>query len=109
MSTSTKNTKSKFGVSTKKTVRKKVEEKLDITSEERDQRIKELKESLAKSLVEDRLAKEKYGHLWTIPKEKMTAKERKQAIEELKASVKRGIGRRSIENLLRILENDRNR
>jgi len=109
MSTSTKNTKSKLGVSTKKTVRKKVEEKLYLNPEERDQRIKELKETLAKSLVEDRLAKEKYGHLWTIPKEKMTAKERRQGIEELKASVKRGIHKRFMEDFLKDLENDRDR
>jgi len=107
MATSTKKIKSKLSVSTKKTTLKK--DKLDITPEEREKRIKELKKSLKESLNEDHLAKEKYGYLWTIPEEKMTAKERKQAIAELNASVKRRVGIRSIKNLLRILENDRNR
>jgi len=100
---------SKASVPQKTTTRKRTASKSGITPEERDRLIRELRDSLEKSLEEERLAKEKNRHLWDIPKEKMTAKERRQGIAALKASVKRGMGRRFVESFLKDLENDRDR
>jgi len=107
--TATQTTISKTSATKKATTPKRTDSDWDITPERREQLIKELKASLEKTLEEDRLAKEKNVHLWSIPKEKRTAKERRQAIADLKASVKRGVGRRFMEDYLRDLENDRNR
>jgi len=98
---------SKTSVRKRAATSKRTDSESDITPERREQLIKELKASLEKSLEEDRLAKEKNGYLWEIPKEKMTPKERRLAIADLKASVKRGMGRRFNQDFLRELINDR--
>jgi len=97
----------KTGVSQKMTASKGTDDDFDITPEYRERLIAELRASLEKSLETERLEKAKNAALWEIPKEKMTEKDRKMAIADLNASIKRSIGRRSKENLLRILENDR--
>jgi len=99
---------SKAGVPKRATASKRRSSEPDITPERREELIKELRASLEKSLEEERLAKEKNGYLWEIPKEKKTPKERRLAIADLKASVKRGVYRRFAEDFLRELINDRN-
>jgi len=106
--TATRTTISKTSVPKRATASKITRSESDITPERREELIRELKASLEKSLEEERLAKEKNGYLWEIPKEKKTPKERRLAIADLKASVKRGVYRRFAEDFLRELINDRN-